>query len=41
MSELDDDFDYCGDCENCGSQVQEAGSHLCDGCAEEDMFFED
>lgn len=31
-SELDDDFDTCGDCVKCGREVHEAGSHICDDC---------
>lgn len=32
MSELDCDFDYCGECQECGREVQEAGAPTCDEC---------
>lgn len=31
-SELDCDHDFCGDCVECGQEVHEAGSHICDNC---------
>ena len=32
MSELDDDYDICGECITCGQVVQEAGAPHCDSC---------